>query len=102
MRATELIGKLATRKEPATYGNGVKDYSYMGEMVLIVNADEYSIAIVSEPYLNSSYIHTLNKYWCDDNWVERNEFMDKAKANFNAFKKETTTTTTSTYGRILK
>ena len=79
MLAKELIGQKVTRTAPSTYPNGVKDSSYMGDVLTILNANEFMIAYKHEDGLFKGKMRTLNAYWCDDNWEPIDEFIESAE-----------------------
>lgn len=81
MKAKELIGKLATRTAPVTYTTGVKDSSYMGDVLKILNADDELIAYEHTDGISQGKIHTFGACWCDDNWKPIDDFMEIAKEN---------------------
>lgn len=80
MRACELIGKRVTRRAPAKCRYG-EDGSYMGDNVVILNADENMIAITYIDGMFKGKLHTLSSEWCDNNWVEIEDFMKIAELN---------------------
>lgn len=80
MKAKDLIGKKVTRTAPANCRYG-KDGSYMGEVSIIVNADDNMIMITSEDGVIKGTTHTLSAEWCDDNWVSVEEFLYVANRN---------------------
>jgi hypothetical protein len=74
MKASELIGKKVTRNAPANCRYG-EDGSYMGDYVVILNANESMVAITYVDGIFKGRLHTLSSEWCDDNWVEIENFM---------------------------
>lgn len=80
MKAKDLIGKKVTRIAPAECRYG-KDGSYMGEISIIVNADDNLIMITNDSGVLEGHTHTLSTEWCDDNWICVEEFLKQADEN---------------------
>lgn len=80
MKASELIGKKVTRIAPAKCRYG-EDGSWMGENVVILNANDNMIAVTHTDGVLKGRLHTLSSEWCDDNWVETEDFMKIAELN---------------------
>ena len=79
MKAKELIGKRVTRIAPANCRYG-EDGSYMGDVRIIVNADDNLIMIADEDGILNGVTHTLSREWCDNSWVSVEEFLSDADA----------------------
>ena len=78
MKAKDLIGCLVTRTSPCETHYG-KDGSYVGDKLIILNADDELIAYQhASGSLRSDEIHMLGKDWCDDNWMKLDNFLEKA------------------------
>ena len=75
MKASELIGKSVARTRPATYENGLIDYSYMEGGITILDVSKHG-NIRKYCHITNS-ISIFKPCWNDDAWVEC------PKANYN-------------------
>jgi len=87
MKAIELVGKLAIRTNPVSYGRNdftseeVKDYSYTTEPLKILKVTdnhilyEYSEDGFIYKVVGNETPHILDKRWLDDNWTDYEELM---------------------------
>lgn len=81
MLAKELIGKNVTRSNCVIYGNGIKDYSYCGSILQIVNANDFIIAYKhTEGIFDDNEIRYLDMRFCDNNWECMDEFILQAES----------------------
>jgi hypothetical protein len=78
MFAKQLIGKLAVRTKPTSYG----DYSYCEDPLFIVNATETHVVVkyVKENSLAKmcdliGKIRLFDSRWCDDGWTDYEELI---------------------------
>lgn len=86
MKAKELIGKVCTRISPAVLEDGTIDKKYMGEKILIVNANDF---MISFKYFNSTFygegIRFLSSSFCDDKWENIESFLKETEENASKF-----------------
>jgi hypothetical protein len=82
MKAKDLIGKKVTRTGVCTYENGTIDRSYMGDILIILNANDFMISYmrINDPIFGNK-MFTLSKPWCDENWECVEEFMNISELN---------------------
>jgi len=75
MKATELIGKVAIRKEPTKQFN---DHSYMNEPLRIIHATEFHVvaAFIRPQPITGKRITILRKEWVDG-WEDFQPYQDK-------------------------
>lgn len=85
MKAKDLIGKKVTRIAPAECHYG-KDHSYMGSVIIILNADDEFITFTDEGGILNGTTHTLDIEWCDNNWKDVDELLDVSHANMEKMK----------------
>jgi len=86
MKAKDLIGKVCTRTSPAIYENGNIDRSYMGDKILIVNANNYMISYICfDDTCLGKDIRFLPSSFCDDNWENIEQFLKETAANAKKF-----------------
>lgn len=88
MKAKELIGQKVTRTAPCAIAS-CKDRSYMGSILIILNANDDLIAYTQEDGMFKDKVYTLSAEWCDDNWVSVEEFLNVANENLEKLHKET-------------
>jgi hypothetical protein len=80
MKAKDLIGKKVTRNAPANCNYGV-DNSYMGDILIILNADDNLMTVMHSGGCLDGYVCNLSSVWCDDNWVCVDEFLSVVEEN---------------------
>ena len=75
MKATELIEKKVIRTSPYKNSN---DFSFTKIPIFIVSAThEHIVYKIISPRILSKYEFILDYNWCDDNWINYEEFVKK-------------------------
>ena len=63
----DLIGKYTVRSKPFIHVNGMEDYSYIDEIIKIINVKKDGAILYQTHYVDD--IFELDKSWDDNNWV---------------------------------
>ena len=89
MKATELIGKTVTRTNPCVYSSGQIDRSYMGSKLIILNASDHIISYIQiDGIFKNDSPSFLSSEWCDDNWLDIEDFLSETDKAFIEFKQK--------------
>ena len=85
MKAIELVGKLAIRTKPVSYGKNnligeeVKDYSHTTTPLKIVKVTDTHVIIsyegTKEEKIFGKELFILDERWNDDNWIDYKELI---------------------------
>lgn len=83
MKANKLIGRLAIRTKPVSYGRNNftgeenRDYSYTSEPIHILKVTDNHIVYDYNGTNNEIFEgkHILNNRWLDDNWIDYEKLM---------------------------
>lgn len=80
MKAIELVGKLAIRTKPISYGKDtftgeeIKDYSYTANPLKIIKVTEEHIVAshegTREEAIFGKEVYILDERWNDENWID--------------------------------